>query len=686
MSLFNIMRTVVSKDKIRFQEGEYDLDLTYITDRVIAMGFPASGVEATYRNDIREVSRFLKERHGTHFLVWNLTQRSYDYSMFDHQIKNAGFPDHHAPPLVHLFRTVRGISLWLAQDPRNVAVIHCLAGKGRTGTVISAYLQFCGLFDSAERSVRFFGCKRSVLEMGVQQPSQVRYVHYFANVLSSHSYMRPRKRYIRRVEISPVPNVGKLGGIFPLLQIFDARQLPYNLLTNTAWSMARGHINRHYPPSSPAILIDMDVLCQGDTLLRFFHVSRRITSKDKTVPVFRCAFHTAFLSYTDTLVFSKKELDLAHTDKHIPSNFTVRIFFDPDEGDADGCEQSEWSEEEHNAFLRDAEVQREVSEDIHKRLAAATSCISHLDEEIEGLLQDAPDTAADGGDELEMDGKGESRDGGGATRARHSRTLSEGLSEVELSKDEKDQSRKKRLPAIRCRGCGRKFPKESMKDATQCPLCGYSVNVEKSRLAMSANLGLLSIIHNRGDHRHRAASQHRKMSSTAVQLRVETAGNAEENAHKPFEFLVSVGKERIAMVLQIGPEDEIKLLKPEDMRVEETYYLNQLRGWMLQPPGHTPSMCSMDFAAFRSDGPMECHSEQAKDISRALRGCIDAEITRRKSLLDAPSTSGNGTHAQHKTSPPPLPNRKDHLIPERFTMHSTGVLSGHQRSSSAGLE
>ena len=41
--MINYVRKVVGGPKNRVVEGDYDLDLTYITDRVIAMAFPASG-------------------------------------------------------------------------------------------------------------------------------------------------------------------------------------------------------------------------------------------------------------------------------------------------------------------------------------------------------------------------------------------------------------------------------------------------------------------------------------------------------------------------------------------------------------------------------------------------------------------------------------------------------------------
>ena len=39
------LRNLVSKEKRRFKDGKYDLDLTYINEKIIAMGFPSSGTE-----------------------------------------------------------------------------------------------------------------------------------------------------------------------------------------------------------------------------------------------------------------------------------------------------------------------------------------------------------------------------------------------------------------------------------------------------------------------------------------------------------------------------------------------------------------------------------------------------------------------------------------------------------------
>ena len=53
----NYLRKIVSGKRRRFKEGEYDLDMTYITTRVIAMSFPGqSSIELMYRNPATQVT------------------------------------------------------------------------------------------------------------------------------------------------------------------------------------------------------------------------------------------------------------------------------------------------------------------------------------------------------------------------------------------------------------------------------------------------------------------------------------------------------------------------------------------------------------------------------------------------------------------------------------------------------
>lgn len=82
----NYIRSFVSGKKVRFVNEEFNLDLTYITPRIIAMSYPASGLESIYRNPITEVSRFLKMNHNNHYLVFNLSNRYYDYTKFDNYV------------------------------------------------------------------------------------------------------------------------------------------------------------------------------------------------------------------------------------------------------------------------------------------------------------------------------------------------------------------------------------------------------------------------------------------------------------------------------------------------------------------------------------------------------------------------------------------------------------------------
>ncbi len=91
----NFVRRLVSKKKRRFEFGGYDLDLTYVTPRVIAMGYPSEGVSAFYRNPASEVAAFMAAYHGERCWVFNLcSEKQYNNGLFGGRVSVYPFDDH----------------------------------------------------------------------------------------------------------------------------------------------------------------------------------------------------------------------------------------------------------------------------------------------------------------------------------------------------------------------------------------------------------------------------------------------------------------------------------------------------------------------------------------------------------------------------------------------------------------
>ena len=126
------VRGLVSKKKIRFQDSGFDLDLAYITPRIIgqshqhnmhqvrqhsnriiygtvflfrvptfpciaAMGAPSEGREALFRNPMSEVQRFFEAHHNGKVRVIDLRSEKnnrYAPECFQGRVAAFRFPDH----------------------------------------------------------------------------------------------------------------------------------------------------------------------------------------------------------------------------------------------------------------------------------------------------------------------------------------------------------------------------------------------------------------------------------------------------------------------------------------------------------------------------------------------------------------------------------------------------------------
>lgn len=169
-------------NKNRLIDDEYNLDLTYITPRIIAMAFPAEGFESMFRNQLSDVAAFLERNHGINYLIVNASNRLYNYSKFGNRVIDMNWPNHYPCPFGHFVTVLKTTLQFLLEDERNVVVVHCLAGKGRTGSFVNALHFSSGQFKTMNEANFLYKTKRNV---NVTYPSQLKYMDYFVDFFNN---------------------------------------------------------------------------------------------------------------------------------------------------------------------------------------------------------------------------------------------------------------------------------------------------------------------------------------------------------------------------------------------------------------------------------------------------------------------------------------------------------------------
>lgn len=306
----NFIRQVLSASRVRTQRDGFDLDMSYITSRIIAMSFPAEGLGSLFRNPIREVSFFLQTFHKEKYIVVNLSEKKYDFSKFENNVRMVDWQDHNAYPVLPLAELVFDLLEHMLDDPEQVIVVHCLAGKGRTGTLINCLMFASGQFRSIREANELYIRKRGV---GVSNLCQLRCMDYFAQFYSEGGEsldVRPRRvaRILLRADDKNFMSFTKFRA--ELLSLHTRK-----ILASVEFAEGSGEYEGAFfvqiEPYKEAQATDLVISLFADTGVSY----------QKFCSVSFCIFFTK-----DKAEFFKSDLDAVG---HLPSKFEMEVLFEP---------------------------------------------------------------------------------------------------------------------------------------------------------------------------------------------------------------------------------------------------------------------------------------------------------------------------------------------------------------------
>jgi len=206
----SLLRQLVAGPRARHAEA--GLDLCYVTDNIIATSGPSGTYpQRAYRNPLDSLVKFLDSKHGDDWAIWEFRAEGTGYpdSEVYGRVYHYPFPDHHPPPFALIPNIMASMRNWLHEKEGRVVVVHCKAGKGRSGTASCSYLISEEGWPVHKALDRFTERRmRPNMGKGVSIPSQLRWIDYVDR------WAKHGKLYVeRQVEILEVHCWGLRDGV-----------------------------------------------------------------------------------------------------------------------------------------------------------------------------------------------------------------------------------------------------------------------------------------------------------------------------------------------------------------------------------------------------------------------------------------------------------------------------------------
>ncbi|XP_030369929.1 cyclin-G-associated kinase [Scaptodrosophila lebanonensis] len=321
-----------------------DLDISYITSRILVMPCPSDGFESTYKtNNIEDVRLSLESRFAPQKIsIYNFGPRTVPRLSPPVRTVEAGSvyacSQAHAPNLQGLFTVAADMYNFLNADAKSIVIVQTGDSGGCTAaTVICALLMYANLLHEPEDAVQVFAVKRHTINL---RASEFRYLYYFGDILRPTPLL-PHYKNINLVSLScqPVPKMTKArDGCRIYMEVYCNERL----LLSTLQEYEK---MRLYLAGPGKIVLPINLTVCGDLTVVLYHARNALKGMVRPQGLKICQFqiNTGFVPEPETLInFSAQDLDDLPDPEQVPSNFTVSLSLSVQETESLPSRQPPW--------------------------------------------------------------------------------------------------------------------------------------------------------------------------------------------------------------------------------------------------------------------------------------------------------------------------------------------------------
>ncbi|XP_032510801.2 cyclin-G-associated kinase isoform X1 [Danaus plexippus] len=332
-----------------------DLDISYITSRVVVMSYPSELLESAYKtNHIEDVRIYLESHHpGGKYCVYSVHESRARFPRRQLVTDTSLWPrdEDRAPLLAPYYALLQHMYQYLGKDDKSALVIACQDGKSRSCMLLCGLLMYAKLVTVPEDALQIFAVKRTPINL---PPSQLRYLYYLSNIVRPEPIL-PHFRPVSLVSITiqPVPLFTKArDGCRPYLEVYNEDRLISPPIRNYEslhlYMMAEGKVT-----------LPVDSTVCGDVTLVVLHARHQL-GRLQRVPMMSVSFHTGFLAYDQHAIkFTRSEIDgideASPVNDHFSSNLTAVISLVVQNGERRKPRSDLW-EEDHSYPIRTPNV------------------------------------------------------------------------------------------------------------------------------------------------------------------------------------------------------------------------------------------------------------------------------------------------------------------------------------------